>query len=177
MEVRPILTSSGTLFFWHPVCELHRLFCFFEWFSNFHQIDSKNHPIGDSAHARRQKGGVPEAAEIGRTLIPFQNESTEGKLKNKSKNIPTGNSAHARCQKGGVPEEAEIYLQLIHFKKVWYYGQFQRGRREKISKKEKEKGKRTRKKEDGKEESKKSKANLIHSGPNSRSPAPRGNYW
>ena len=53
---------------------------------------------------------------------------------------PTGNSAHARCQKGGVPEEAEIYLQLIHFKKVWYYGQFQRGRREKISKKEKEKG-------------------------------------
>ena len=89
---------------------------------------------------------------------------------------PTGNSAHARCQKGGVPEEAEIYLQLIHFKKVWYYGQFQRGRREKISKKEKEKGKRTRKKEDGKEESKKSKAHLIHSGPNSRSPAPSGNY-
>ena len=54
-------------------------------FFNFHQIDSKNEPIGDSAHARRQKGGVPEAAEIGRTLIPFQNESTEGKLKNKSK--------------------------------------------------------------------------------------------
>ena len=78
----------------------------------------KNHLIGDSAHARRQKGEVPEAAEIGRTPIPFQNESTEGKLKNKSKNIPTGNSAHARCQKGGVPEEAEIRLQLIHFKKV-----------------------------------------------------------
>ncbi len=90
----------------------------FEWFFNIHQIDSKNHPIGDSAHARRQKGGVPAAAEIGRTPIPFQNESTEGKLKNKSKMKPTGNSAHARCQKGGVPEEAEIYLQLIHFKKV-----------------------------------------------------------
>ena len=90
---------------------------------------------------------------------------------------PTGNSAHARCQKGGVPEEAEIYLRLIHFKKVWYYGQFQRGRREKISKKEKEKGKKTRKKEDGKDESKKSKAHLIHSGPTSRSPAPSGNYW
>ena len=149
----------------------------FEWFFDFHQKDSKNHPIGDSAHARRQKGGVPEAAEIGRTHIPFQNESTEGKLKNNSKNDPIGDSAHARRQKVGVPEEAEIYLQLIHFKKVWYYGQFQRGRREKISKKEKEKGKKTRKKEDGKEESKKSKAHLIHSGPNSRSPAPSGNYW
>ena len=91
---------------------------FLSIFLNFHQIDSKNHPIGDSAHARRQKGGVPKAAEIGRTPIPFQNESTEGKLNNKSKNIPTGNSAHARCQKGGVPEEAEIHLQLIHFKKV-----------------------------------------------------------
>ena len=91
---------------------------FLSFFFNFHQIDSRNHPIGDSAHARRQKGGVPEAAEIGRTPIPFRNESTKGKLKNKSKNIPTGNSAHARCQKGGVPEEAEIYLQLIHFQKV-----------------------------------------------------------
>ena len=50
-----------------------------------------------------------------------------------------GNSAHARCQKGGVPE-AEIYLQLIHFEKVSYYSQLRRGRREKISKKEKEKG-------------------------------------
>ena len=80
----------------------------FEWFFNFHQIDSKNHPIGDSAHARRQKGGVPEAAEIGRTPIPFQNESTEGKLKNKSKNKPIGNSAHACRHKGGVPEETEI---------------------------------------------------------------------
>ena len=28
VEVPPILTSSGTLFFCHPVCELHRLFCF-----------------------------------------------------------------------------------------------------------------------------------------------------
>ena len=149
----------------------------FEWFFNFHQIDSKIEPIGDSAHARRQKGGVPEAAEIGRTPIPFLKWINWRQVKNKSKMKPTGNSAHARCQKGGVPEEAEIYLQLIPFKKVWYYGQFQRGRREKISKKEKEKGKRTRKKEDGKEESKKSKAHLIHSGPNSRSPAPSGNYW
>ena len=89
-----------------------------EWFFNFHQIDSKNHPIGDSAHARRQKGGVPEDAEIGRTSIPFQNESTEGKLENNSKNDPIGDSAHARRQKVGVPEEAESYLQLIHFKKV-----------------------------------------------------------
>ena len=80
----------------------------FEWFFNFHQIDSKIEPIGDSAHARRQKGGVPEAAEIGRTPTPFQNESTEGKLKHNSKNKPIGNSAHARRQKGGVPEEAEI---------------------------------------------------------------------
>ena len=31
----------------------------------------KNDPIGDSAHACRQKGGVPEEAEIGRTPIPF----------------------------------------------------------------------------------------------------------
>ena len=44
------------------------------------------------------------------------------------------------AKKDGVPEEAEIYLQLIDFTKVWYYGQFRRGRREKISKKEKEKG-------------------------------------
>ena len=43
----------------------------FESFFNFHQKDSKNKPIGDSAHARRQKGGVPEEAEIGRTHIPF----------------------------------------------------------------------------------------------------------
>ena len=90
----------------------------FERFFNFHQIDSKFKPIGDSAHARRQKGGVPEEAEIGRTSIPFQNESTEGKLENNSKNDPIGDSAHARRQKVGVPEEAEIYLQLIHFKKV-----------------------------------------------------------
>ena len=47
----------------------------------------------------------------------------------------------------------------------------------KISKKEREKGKRTRKKEDGKDESRKSKAHLIHFGPTSRSPAPSGNYW
>ena len=87
----------------------------FEWFFNFHQIDPKNHPIGDSAQARRQKGGVPEAAEIGRTHIPFQNESIEGKLKNKSKNDPTGNSAHARREKGGVPEEAEIGRTPIPF--------------------------------------------------------------
>jgi len=39
------------------------------------------------------------------------------------------------------------------------------------------KGKRTREKEDGKEESKKSKAHLINLGLNSRSPAPSGNYW
>ena len=31
----------------------------------------KNKPIGNSAHARRQKGGVPEEAEIGRTLTSF----------------------------------------------------------------------------------------------------------
>ena len=43
----------------------------FELFFNFPQINSKNKPIGDSAHARRQKGGVPEEAEIGRTTIPF----------------------------------------------------------------------------------------------------------
>ena len=42
-----------------------------EGFFNFHQIDSKNEPIGDSAHARRQKGGVPGEAEIGRTPAPF----------------------------------------------------------------------------------------------------------
>ena len=46
-----------------------------------------------------------------------------------------------------------------------------------MSKKEKEKGKSTRKNADGKEESKKSKDHLIHSGPNSRSPAPSGSYW
>ena len=65
-----------------------------------------------------KKGGVPEEAEIGRTSTPFQNESTEGKLKTNSKNKPISNSAHSRRRKGGVPEEAEIYLQLIHFKKV-----------------------------------------------------------
>ena len=87
----------------------------FEWFFNFDQIDSKIEPIGDSAHARRQKGEVPEEAEIGRTLTPFKNESTEGKLKNNAKNKPIGNSAHARRQKGGVPEEAEIGRTLIPF--------------------------------------------------------------
>ena len=51
----------------HPVMYL---FVFGVFFS-FPQIDSKSKPIGDSAHARRQKGGVPEEAEIGRTLIPF----------------------------------------------------------------------------------------------------------
>ena len=39
------------------------------------------------------------------------------------------------------------------------------------------KGTRTRRKEDGKEESKTSKATLIHSGPNSQSPGPGGNDW
>ena len=34
-------------------------------------INSKNKPIGNSAHARRQKGEVPEEAEIGRTITPF----------------------------------------------------------------------------------------------------------
>ena len=38
---------------------------------NVHQIDSKNKAIGDSAHTRCQKGGVPEEAEIGRTITPF----------------------------------------------------------------------------------------------------------
>ena len=41
-------------------------------FFNFHQIDSKNKPIGDSAHARRQKGEVPEEAEIYLQLIHFK---------------------------------------------------------------------------------------------------------
>ena len=44
---------------------------FLELFFKLHQIDSKNKPIGDSAHARRQKGEVPEEAEIGRTPTPF----------------------------------------------------------------------------------------------------------
>ena len=74
----------------------------------FIKLIQKNKPIGDSAHEHRQKGGVPEDAEIGRTRTPFYNESTEGKSKNNSKNKPIGNSAHARRQKGGVPEEAEI---------------------------------------------------------------------
>ena len=64
---------------------------------------------------RCQKGGVPEEAEIGRTATPFQNESTEGKLKNNSKNDPIGDSAHARRQKGEVPEEAEIGRTPIPF--------------------------------------------------------------
>ena len=64
--VRPISASSGTPPFWQPAVSLH-----FELFFNLHQIDSKNKPIGDSAHARRQKGGVPEEAEIGRTPTPF----------------------------------------------------------------------------------------------------------
>ena len=59
--------------------------------------------IGNSAHARCQKGGVPEEVEIGRTRTPFKNESTEANLKNNSKNKAVGNSAHARCQKGWVP--------------------------------------------------------------------------
>ena len=44
---------------------------FLELFFKLHQIGSKNNPIGDSAHARCQKGGVPEEAEIGRTITPF----------------------------------------------------------------------------------------------------------
>ena len=44
---------------------------FLELFFKLHQIDSKNKPIGNSAHARCQKGGVPEEAEIGRTPTPF----------------------------------------------------------------------------------------------------------
>ena len=88
---------------------------FLELFFNFHQIDSKNKPIGNSAHARCQKGGVPEEAEIGRTHTPFKNESTEGKLKHNSKNKPIDNSAHALRQKGGIPEEAEIGRTITPF--------------------------------------------------------------
>ena len=44
---------------------------FLELFFKLHQIDSKNEPIGHSAHARCQKGGVPEEAEIGCTTTPF----------------------------------------------------------------------------------------------------------
>ena len=38
-----------------------------------------------SAHARCQKGGIPEETKIGRSITPFQNESTEGKLKKKAR--------------------------------------------------------------------------------------------
>ena len=35
VEVRPILTSSGTLFFWRRACELHRLFWKLSHFKTF----------------------------------------------------------------------------------------------------------------------------------------------
>ena len=69
--LRPILACSGTPAFWQRVCESVTVSLHFELFFNLHGIDSKNKPIGNSAHARRQKGGVPEEAEIGRTLTPF----------------------------------------------------------------------------------------------------------
>ena len=118
MEVRQFSPSSGTPPFWVRACGTLAVSLHFELFFKLHQNDSKNKAIGNSAHACCQKGGVPEEAEIGRAITPFQNESTEGKLKNNSKIIPIGDSAHARRQKGEVPEEAEIYLQLIYLKKV-----------------------------------------------------------
>ena len=69
--VRPISASSGTPPFWHRACEPLAVSLHFELFFNLHLIDSKNKAIGDSAHARRQKGGVPEEAEIGRSITPF----------------------------------------------------------------------------------------------------------
>ena len=68
---QPSLASSGTPPFWASACELLCISLFFELFLNFHQIDSKNKAVDNSAHARCQKGGVPEEAEIGRTITPL----------------------------------------------------------------------------------------------------------
>ena len=61
--VRPISASSGTPPFWHRVCGTLAVSLHFELFFNLHQIDSKNKAIGNSAHARCQKGGVPKEAK------------------------------------------------------------------------------------------------------------------
>ena len=70
--VRAILASSGTPPFGQRACESLAVSLHFELFFNLHQIDSKNKAIGDSEHARCQKGGVPEEAKIGRTITPFK---------------------------------------------------------------------------------------------------------
>ena len=59
------------LSFLGPGIRISLYVAFFELFFNFHQIDSKNKAIDNSAHARCQKGAVPEEAESGRTITPF----------------------------------------------------------------------------------------------------------
>ena len=72
MMVRPIWDSSGTPPFWQRACESLAVSLHFELFFNLHQIDSKNKAIGNSAHARCHKGGVPEEAKIYLQLIHFK---------------------------------------------------------------------------------------------------------
>ena len=62
-----------------------------------------------------------------------------------------------------------IYLEIIKDKKVWYYGQFWPPQGPLLfgSAQRKKTGKRT---------AGRARPTLIHSGPNSRSPAPDGNY-
>ena len=70
-ELQPILPSSQTLFFGAP--RVRRTYYFFaNWIKkklfpgtiNFQSYD-------EDSHARWQKGGVPEEAEIGRSSTPF----------------------------------------------------------------------------------------------------------
>ena len=47
-----------------PSMQISLYVAVFERFFNFHQIDSQNKPIGNSANDGTQKGGVPEEAKI-----------------------------------------------------------------------------------------------------------------
>ena len=69
--LRPILASSGTPPFRVRACDVVATSLLFELFFNFDQIDSKNKALGNSAHARCEKAGVPEEAEIGGTITPL----------------------------------------------------------------------------------------------------------
>ena len=71
MLLRPILTSSGTLFFWRRVCELHRLFRTLSHFMTFIKLIrfEKKQQIGRTRGA--PKKSVPEEAEVGHSSTAF----------------------------------------------------------------------------------------------------------
>ena len=69
--VRPISASSGTPPFWQRAWALLPIALFFESIWCKLKNNSKCNETAKDPHARRQKGGVPEEAEICRTITTF----------------------------------------------------------------------------------------------------------